>query len=145
MNAIQLFTFVLVFSMTIGQAPIQKAIDAVSKKYERQALIKLCARIGQMQDVYANNMGEAVAEGCRIAVFDRMMKKAKNKEQEEEIVKLFKEHDSLEFTKINDYCSSRAADWRRATEAPEVIATDLYEHFQCKTLSKKEVENEESK
>lgn len=142
----QFMTFVMVCSMTIAQKPIEKAIEAVSKKAEKRANAKVCNQIYQKQEVYAQYLRTSFATGClwetrRVLLWIY----EKDKKQTKHVNEVFEKQDSLEFNKYSDACNNGSADMVRENKIQERIASDLWEHFKCSLVDPKDMADEGNK
>lgn len=143
MKPIQVFTFILVCSLTIAQNPLQKIADALSTKYQKKAQKEICDLIVEKREVYGGALVAVWTGACISTVRDRALADVKGDEKKIALLeKIFSDKEDPQFIKVHDFCEGRAANWHLQADPDEVITSDLQAHFKCRELYEKESERE---
>lgn len=127
-------------TLTVGQAPLQKAADALNTKYERQGRAQVCQRLFAMKEVYDQQMRTIFIAGCRwdvITLNIQLINANKKKDPKKELEKFGHEVEDVnsQFNdQVNTHCSSGASEWERDGLMTEQIVSDLYANLKCSEL-----------
>jgi hypothetical protein len=143
-NLIEIFTFIMVCSLTIAQSPLQKIASALTTKYQVKAQKEVCEQILQKREVYGNALVQIWTVGCVDTVKQRAIHDLHGDAKAiAKMEAIFADKDDPQFIKVLDFCANGAANWHLQADPDEVITSDLMSHFKCKELWKEE-KNEKS-
>src|SRR5271166_6381940 len=89
----------MLISLTIAHNPIERAVDSLTSKYQKEATnkarLEICDHIVQMRDVYSSNMRDIFKIGCLFDVKLRLLQACHGDPKKvQEIEKIFNDRDS---------------------------------------------------
>lgn len=129
-------TFVLFLIFCFGQLPIEKAIESVTTKYQKEAEFKakqaVCGRIAIQAEPYASHFEDAFVAGClwtsKMCLLDRY---SKDPQAKTVIENLFADPDSSDMLDFKNRCSAGAADQMVKGVYQERVVQDLWTSMEC--------------
>lgn len=132
-----ILSFIMLSSLTWSSAPLQKAIEGVTTKYEKQAKAQVCLEVIAHKEVYHDYSRKMFISGCLTSTRHYIKALAgKDKKRLEEIEEVFNSQDSLEFDRYSTFCQSMAAEYERQGNITEKIISSLWYDFKCDQVDK---------
>lgn len=136
-----ILSFVMLSSLTWSSAPLQKAIEGVTTKYEKKAKATTCMEVIAHKEVYHDFNRKMFISGCLTSTRQYIKELANgDKKRLKEIEEMFQSQDSLEFDRYSTFCQSMAAEYERQGNITEKIISSLWYDLKCDQIDKKVLE-----
>lgn len=123
--------------LTWGSGPLQKVMEKIEQKATIRAALKVCNQLRTQEEVYTNYVQQMFASGCVFATRQGMhemksiVKPGTKIFTDDEIDKIFHDHDSLEWDHIKSFCMEGGARYNLGGYIKEGMVSDLEKTLEC--------------
>lgn len=135
-----LINTVMLASLTILHNPLVKVADNLTDKYQKEQRALMCSEVLAYEETLKDFTRGIFKAGCITTVREKLLSETKDPKKQEEIKKWVKERDSLEFEKIDNYCSGWASAYELNEEEKKpigkMILSNMFYEMKCDSFGK---------
>jgi hypothetical protein len=136
-------SFIMLSAITWGSAPIQKAIEKIHKKYEKQAIQSVCAVAWGKRDVYTMWMQNAFTSGCMVNARAVFAAYTNTKKEHNAVIDEWADGKSERYIKTKDWCEGIARQYIEEGKIQTDLMASVFIDLGCDKLDAKDIEPRE--
>ena len=136
-------SFIMLSALTWGSGLIQKAVEKIEKKHEKQAIQAICAVAWGKRDVYTMWMQNAFTSGCMVNARAAMGAMARNKKEHDAVYDEWAEGKSKRYIMAKDWCEGVAGQYIEEGKIQSYLMASVFIDLGCDKLDAKDIEPRE--